>query len=84
MLKAHESLVRASELLEVVSNLKGNLGPSTSSPGAEQSLVELGRVWQAPLYEITLNFHPNDNAREDGGWFYYLKFLPLIFLFWVN
>ncbi|CAL8099847.1 unnamed protein product [Prunus armeniaca] len=67
LLKAHESLVRATELLEVVSNLKGNLGPSTSSPGAEQSLVELGRVWQAPLYEITLNFHPNDNAREDGG-----------------
>ncbi|KAI5353907.1 PREDICTED: methyltransferase [Prunus dulcis] len=67
LLKAHESLVRATELLEVVSNLKGNLCPSTSSPGAEQSLVELGRVWQAPLYEITLNFHPNDNAREDGG-----------------
>ncbi|XP_034208855.1 methyltransferase-like protein 2 isoform X1 [Prunus dulcis] len=67
LLKAHESLVRATELLEVVSNLKGNLCPSTSSPGAEQSLVELGRVWQAPLYEITLNFHPNDNAREDGA-----------------
>ncbi|CAB4265809.1 unnamed protein product [Prunus armeniaca] len=41
----------------VVSHLKGNVGPSTSSPGAEQSLVELGRVWWAPIYERLLIIH---------------------------
>ncbi|XP_062024032.1 methyltransferase-like protein 2 isoform X2 [Rosa rugosa] len=67
LLKAHESLIRTSEVLEVMSNLRGCLGPETSSPGVKQSFVELAQVWQAPLYEITLNFHTNYKEGEDGG-----------------
>lgn len=69
LLKAHESLLGATEVLEIMSNLRGGFGPSTSSPGVEQSFVELAQVWQAPLCEISLNFHTRDIAGEDGGWF---------------
>lgn len=70
LLKAHESLLGATDVLEVMSNLRSGFGPSTSSPpGVEQSFVELAQVWQAPLCEITLNFHTRDIAGEDGGWF---------------
>lgn len=65
LLKAHESLVGATEVLEVMSNLRGGFGPSTSSPPG----VELAQVWQAPLCEIRLNLHTRDIAGEDGGWF---------------
>ncbi|XP_009334546.2 methyltransferase-like protein 2 isoform X2 [Pyrus x bretschneideri] len=67
LLKAHKSLLRSTELLEVVSNLRDDFDNSASSPSTTQSLVELGRVWQAPLYEITLNSQSHDNASEDGG-----------------
>ncbi|KAL6207402.1 hypothetical protein ACLB2K_018360 [Fragaria x ananassa] len=60
LVKAHESLMRSSEVLEVISNLRGS---ETWSPGVEQSFVELALVWQAPLYEISLNY----KAVEDGG-----------------
>lgn len=75
LVKAHESLLRATDLLEVISNLRDGLDslPSKcgglSSPTVQQSLVELGRVWQAPLYEITLKFHPTNKQNVDGGWF---------------
>lgn len=75
LVKAHESLLRATDLLEVMSNLRGGLDSSPSkcgglsSPRVQQSFVELGRVWQAPLYEITLKFHTTIKQNEDGGWF---------------
>ncbi len=67
-MKAHESMMRSSEVLEVMSNLRGS---ETWSPGVEQSFVELALVWQAPLYEISLNY----KAGEDGGWFSQSKFV---------
>ncbi|XP_048331017.2 methyltransferase-like protein 2 [Ziziphus jujuba] len=73
LVKAHESLLRATDLLEVMSNLRGGLDSSPSkcgglsSPRVQQSFVELGRVWQAPLYEITLKFHTTIKQNEDGG-----------------
>ncbi|PSS19779.1 Methyltransferase-like protein [Actinidia chinensis var. chinensis] len=36
-------------------------------PSVEQSFVELGSVWQAPLYEITLNFPQCSEPTQDGG-----------------
>lgn len=63
LLKAHESLVGATEVLEVMSNLRGGFGSSTSSPPG----LQLAQVWQAPLCEIRLNFHTRDIAGEDGG-----------------
>lgn len=73
LVKAHECLTRATDLLEVVSNLRSDFDSSREcrdslSPGVpEQSFVELGRVWQAPLYEITLNFNENVKLNADGG-----------------
>ncbi|XP_062098346.1 methyltransferase-like protein 2 isoform X2 [Humulus lupulus] len=68
LLKASESLLRATDLLEVMNNLRDgsgssylkNRGLSSSSTSARESFIELGRVWQAPLYEITLKLHPNE------------------------
>ncbi|EXC07303.1 Methyltransferase-like protein 2 [Morus notabilis] len=69
LLKALESLQRATDLLEVICNLRdlSDSSPSSSSSRVQQSLIELGRVWQAPLYEITLKFHPSGERNEGGG-----------------
>ncbi|KAF3446279.1 hypothetical protein FNV43_RR11458 [Rhamnella rubrinervis] len=73
LLEAHETLLRATDLLVAISNLRDCSGSSPSkcrglsSSSIEQSFVELGRVWQAPLYEITLKFHPTNKTHEDRG-----------------
>ncbi|KAF4348231.1 hypothetical protein F8388_015054 [Cannabis sativa] len=74
LLKACQSLLRATDLLEVMNNLRNgsdssslknrDLSPSSPSTSAVESFIELGRVWQAPLYEITLKLHP----YETGGY----------------
>lgn len=84
LLKAHESLLRASNLLEIMGNLRDGSGSSpskcrvSSSAASERSFVELGRVWQAPLYEITLKLHPTSEANEDRGWLL-VYFVPEMF-----
>ena len=80
-MKAHESLSRASEVLEVMSNLRGL---ESLSPGVEQSFVELGQLWQAPLYEISLNFDQDYKAGQNGGRFSQSKIRPLILSLWIN
>lgn len=76
LLKAHECLLRATDLLEAMSNLRRAFDSSrecgdSSLPGVpQQSFVELGRVWQTPLYEITLNFHQHEKPNADGGRFH--------------
>ncbi|XP_062158239.1 methyltransferase-like protein 2 isoform X3 [Alnus glutinosa] len=73
LLKAHECLLRATDLLEVMSNLRRDFDSSrecgdSSLPGVpQQSFVELGRVWQTPFYEITLNFHQHAKPNIDEG-----------------
>ncbi|XAR61798.1 mRNA (2'-O-methyladenosine-N(6)-)-methyltransferase [Bertholletia excelsa] len=70
LLKAHEALLGAADLLEVVRNLRGDACFSEdrgdSLPRAGQSFVELGSVWQAPFYEIILNFPQSREPTEDG------------------
>lgn len=56
--KAHESLLREIELLSLTKCLSDDDDDSsllTKCCDDELSFVELGGVWQAPLYEITLN-----------------------------
>lgn len=72
LIKAHESLLRATDILSVLRNLRGDEFVSTECrklllPIAEQSFFEFGSVWQAPLYEITLNFHGGNEPIKDGG-----------------
>lgn len=70
LVKAHECLLGATDLLAYLSNLRGNdcsnEGYREPLLGAEQSFIELGSVWQAPLYEISLNIN-HQNEGEDGG-----------------
>ncbi|KAH6829202.1 Methyltransferase MT-A70 family protein [Perilla frutescens var. hirtella] len=67
LLKAHEALLGASELLEILRNLRGdgekNDGNSISAE-RELDFVELGSVWQAPLYEIDLKVEDEDAGFE--------------------
>ncbi|XP_010533242.1 PREDICTED: methyltransferase-like protein 2 [Tarenaya hassleriana] len=67
LLKAHESFVQEFELLSAMEGLSdtGDSSVSIKSCGHELSLVELGRVWQAPLYEIMLNLNPR--LDDDDG-----------------
>ncbi|XP_034676886.1 methyltransferase-like protein 2 isoform X2 [Vitis riparia] len=71
LLKAHESLLEATDLLSVICNLRNDVCSLTESeeslPIVEQSFVELGRVWQAPLYEIILHFHQHCKPSGDAS-----------------
>lgn len=66
LLKAHEALLGATDLLMIMGKIRCELC-SSSECGVEQSFVELGRVWQAPMYEITFNFN-------QGNELYYCSF----------
>ncbi|KAE8100551.1 hypothetical protein FH972_018438 [Carpinus fangiana] len=73
LLKAHECLLRATDLLEVMSNLRRDFdslrecGDLSLPDVPQQSFIELGRVWQTPLYEITLNFHQHEKLIAGGS-----------------
>ncbi|KAL9228464.1 hypothetical protein vseg_004045 [Gypsophila vaccaria] len=72
LVKAHEELLRAKELLDVMCEL--NCEPegwercvdlNSGEMKEEFSLVELGKVWQAPLYEIALCFRQDCEESEE-------------------
>ncbi|KAJ8538004.1 hypothetical protein K7X08_014544 [Anisodus acutangulus] len=72
LLKAHESLVEATDLLKQLRNLRNDEcavreSKELSQESSELSFMELGGVWQAPLYEIVLNYHPDDKTFQNGG-----------------
>lgn len=87
LLKAHEALLGNVDLLETLRNLRSD--EPSGGTSVEQSFVELGSVWQAPLYEITLNFHQDGNPNQvsQNGSGFFLKnlkvnsCLPFLFLF---
>ncbi|KAG5613241.1 hypothetical protein H5410_024522 [Solanum commersonii] len=72
LLKAHEALLEATDLLKVLRNLR-NDGCSVgeckelSQESSELSFMELGGVWQAPLCEIVLNYQQDDKTLQNGG-----------------
>ncbi|KAF7817557.1 Methyltransferase-like protein 2 [Senna tora] len=70
LLKAHESLQKSTGLLDALKNFRNNLSCSTDCgglplPEVQQSFAELGQVWQAPLYEITLNVRLSGQKNDD-------------------
>lgn len=79
LLKAHEALLSASELLKVLRNLRGD-GEESSSAGRGIDFVELGSVWQAPFYEIVLKVGSEGDAVENGGQVYYMRFILMHFI----
>ncbi|KAK8601252.1 hypothetical protein V6N13_059025 [Hibiscus sabdariffa] len=57
LLKAHESLLAAADFPAIMSKIRSDFCSSVElSGGEEHFLIELGKVWQAPLYDITLDF----------------------------
>ncbi|WZZ58074.1 methyltransferase-like protein 2 [Brassica napus] len=67
--EAYESLLEETELLSLVKGLSSDddgLLRTKCCEDDEVSFVELGGVWQAPLYEITLslNLHRDDNKEK--------------------
>ncbi|KAK4434492.1 Methyltransferase-like protein 2 [Sesamum alatum] len=81
LLKAHEALIGASQLLETLRNLRDDgeeRGGSSIVRENELDFVELGSVWQAPFYEIVLKVDEDEAAVENaGGESYCQKVVPL-------
>ncbi|KAG7965061.1 hypothetical protein I3843_09G204400 [Carya illinoinensis] len=73
LLKAHKCLLRATALLELMSNMRSDSeslqeGGDLVSPSVpQQSFVELGQDWHAPFYEIILDFRQYDKLNVDKG-----------------
>ncbi|CAN0922094.1 Methyltransferase-like protein 2 [Linum grandiflorum] len=70
LMKAHECLVGASDLLAVLRSLSCDSlltveRRESTVAGNEPSFLELGKVWQAPLYEITLKVPDEDGEQTD-------------------
>ena len=76
-MKAQEDLIGAKELLEVMCELNCEkegwetcIDLNNGGVKEEVSFVELGKVWQAPFYEIAINISQiNEEDEEDKGQF---------------
>ncbi|KAK4387579.1 Methyltransferase-like protein 2 [Sesamum angolense] len=81
LLKAHEALLGASQVLETLRNLRDDgeeRGGDSVLRENELDFVELGSVWQAPFYEIVLKVNEDEAAAENaGGESYYQKVVTL-------
>ncbi|KDP38467.1 hypothetical protein JCGZ_04392 [Jatropha curcas] len=70
LMKALEFLMAATDLLAIMRDLRSDFCSSQRRevplPGSEQSFIELGRIWQAPLYEITLKFPHHHEPSKDA------------------
>ncbi|KAL9265364.1 Methyltransferase-like protein, partial [Drosera capensis] len=76
LVKAHEALLSAGKLLQVMPGLRSGtsrclrsscLQTCSTSREAGYSFIDLGKIWQAPLYEITLKFRASDEGNRDEG-----------------
>ncbi|KAF5796952.1 putative DNA methylase, N-6 adenine-specific [Helianthus annuus] len=66
LMNAHECLLRADDLFPSLGKLRmGKFEPKSTVAGDEQSFVELGSVWQAPLFEISLHLNPDYRLTAD-------------------
>ncbi|KAK8937029.1 Methyltransferase-like protein 2 [Platanthera zijinensis] len=67
LLKAHEALSGTAELLGFLPTLVRDEESCLDGGGLEQNFVELGGLWQAPLYEIVLCTEENTNEWQEQG-----------------
>ncbi|KAI4388421.1 hypothetical protein MLD38_000747 [Melastoma candidum] len=65
--KAHEALLRASELRRCMLSLRRNGEIDSADDQEKVSFVELGLLWQAPFYEMTINFAQQEKRVGNGG-----------------
>lgn len=74
-MKAHEEFLEAKKLLNVICELNCEIEGweccaelNGGIKEEEVSFIELGKVWQAPLYDIALDFtQANKHVRKNGG-----------------
>lgn len=66
--RAHAALLVDGELLEILRSLRKDGESLEKRDGSELNFVELGSVWQAPLYEIILNLCQDHIFTENEGW----------------
>ncbi|PWA42230.1 hypothetical protein CTI12_AA547780 [Artemisia annua] len=66
LVKAHECLMEASDLLSNLPKLRSDefIASDSGQSSDEHSFVELGSVWQAPLFEIALAPHQDYRQTE--------------------
>ncbi|KAI5656019.1 hypothetical protein M9H77_24812 [Catharanthus roseus] len=65
--RAHAALLVDGELLEILRSLRKDGESLEKRDGSELNFVELGSVWQAPLYEIILNLCQDHIFTENEG-----------------
>ncbi|KAJ4965216.1 hypothetical protein NE237_017065 [Protea cynaroides] len=74
LLGAYEAFLGAGDLLSFLPDIKGDPRSSVENEHlvmsvgkeTELSFIELGSVWQAPLYEISLHFRGQNKLAEEG------------------
>ncbi|GAB4835874.1 hypothetical protein Ancab_000792 [Ancistrocladus abbreviatus] len=73
LVKAHQALLEDSDVLEVIRNdLRTENCESecrrlnATGASAECSFIELGKIWQAPFYEIKLQFDKTQDSATEG------------------
>ncbi|CAI9116678.1 OLC1v1017890C1 [Oldenlandia corymbosa var. corymbosa] len=71
LLRAHEALLEATELLGVLRNLRNDEfteeGSLQKMENDDLDFVQLGSVWQAPLCEICLHLDQDNVPAEEGA-----------------
>lgn len=65
-MSAYESFQRATDLLHFLPSLLKEDDSMPDKCDAELNFIELGSLWQAPLYEISLSL-PMENIPAEGG-----------------
>lgn len=65
-MSAYESFQRATDLLHFLPSLLKGDDSMPDKCDTELNFIELGSLWQAPLYEISLSL-PMENIPAEGG-----------------
>ncbi|XP_064959187.1 methyltransferase-like protein 2 isoform X3 [Musa acuminata AAA Group] len=66
LLNAHKAFLEAAELQALLPELVKSEVSLPTRRASEQKFIQLGSLWQAPLYEISLCFR-NKNLSDDTG-----------------
>ncbi|KAF5195675.1 Methyltransferase-like protein [Thalictrum thalictroides] len=73
LLRAHEALLGAKDVMSVLCNLRKNCCCSSiQTQSSVPSFIDLGSVWQAPMYEISMHFHSTSTLMTTSGGLVYL------------
>ncbi|PKA53630.1 Methyltransferase-like protein 2 [Apostasia shenzhenica] len=66
LVEAHDALLGTPDLLNAFADLMRDEHSSLLEKELEQDFVEIGSLWQAPLYEISLHFGDSIEIQDEG------------------